>query len=401
MTRSWFGGVAAIAMIAAAPLGASLPARSVDDAAGIVPLDADAFPIGEQQILALGEASHGNEDILRARNRLILQLVDEGRIGWVALETGFAESRLLDAFVRGGAGEAADVAKHGFTSGFGAFEANVALLRDLRAANALRAERDKVGVIGIDLSLGGPLDSAPTMAPVRCALEGVGDAKRRATLTARFLEAVKPGLGAPTVTTRQKAAFRDLADRLNAALSPTASVEARTCGRIVLQSAAVFDGIPTAVTPGSIPNDAWISVSRRDEAMASNALNALRRSAGKSVVLFAHTSHVLKVARRGGQWRTQEHPPTSMGEVLRQRLASRYYVIANVEPAPADGSQVPDLIPAFRTDCAKPCVVLADARPTLRRSTVRIGINGSDEQLIDTAAADAFLILPQQEPERR
>lgn len=397
MTSSWLAGVAAIAMASAAAAGASLPARSIDRGSAIVPLDAAAFPKGRQQVLALGESSHGNEDMLRARNRLILELVVQGRIGWVALETGFAESRLLDAFVRGGPGDAADVAKRGFTAGFGNFDANVELLRELRAANARRAAPNKVGVIGIDLSLGGPLDSAPTMAPVRCALDGIGDAKRRAVLTAKFLEAVKPGLAAPTVTEQQKAAFRQLAGRLGGSLPPTASVEARTCARIVMQSAAVFDGIPASVTPGSIPNDAWVSVSRRDEAMATNALDALHRSAGKGLFLFAHTSHVLKSPRRGGQWRTQERPPISIGEVLRQRLGSGYYVIAQVEPAPVDGSRPPDLITAFRTTCPKPCVVLANARTKLRSTTLRIGINGNDEQLIDAAAADAFFIMPRQD----
>src|SRR5690242_10074027 len=198
----------------------SLPALNIDSKPAAMPLDAAAFPTGKQQVLALGESSHGNEAVLRARNRLVLQLVNQGRISWVALETGFAESRLLDAFVRGGAGEAADIAKRGFTSGFGTFEANVELLRELRAANANRAEQDKVGVVGIDLSLGGPIDSAPTMAPVLCALDGVGDPARRATLTAKFLEAVKPGLAAPTVTAQQKAVFHELASQLHASLSP-------------------------------------------------------------------------------------------------------------------------------------------------------------------------------------
>ena len=394
MTSIWVAGVFAIAMAATATPATSQPARNAGGKSVAVPLDAAALPGGGRQVLALGESSHGNEEMLRARNRLILQLVDQGRIRWVALETGYAESRLLDAFVRGGAGDAADVAKRGFTSGFGAFEANVALLRALRAANARRAQRNRVGVIGIDLSLGGPLDSAPTMAPVRCALEGVGDERRRAALTAAFLEAVKPGLAAPTVTDRQKAAFHELASQLRSSLLPTASTEARTCARIVTQSAAVFDGVPASFTPGSIPSDAWVSVSRRDEAMAANVLDALHRSAGKSVFLFAHTSHVLKSPRRGGQWSMQEHPPISMGEVLRQRLGSRYFVIAQIESAPAKTSPVPDLIASYPAKCTEPCVVRADARPQLRTTALRIGINGSDEQVIDATAADAFLIVP-------
>jgi erythromycin esterase-like protein len=68
--------------------------------------------------------------MLFARNHFISELADEGRISWVALETGYAQALLLDRFVRGGTGTASEVAAKGFTSGFGNLAGNVALLRD-------------------------------------------------------------------------------------------------------------------------------------------------------------------------------------------------------------------------------------------------------------------------------
>ncbi|WP_212611471.1 erythromycin esterase family protein [Sphingomonas gellani] len=387
------GPMIAAALSDAAPKAPSLAADIQREPATIT-LDTFVVRSTQPQILALGEASHGNEDVLRARNRLIRRLANQRLIRWVALETGYAEARLLDRFVRGGVGEAEDVAKHGFTSGFGAFSENAALLRDLRAVNLVRPKGDRIGIIGIDLSLGGPLDSAPTMAPVRCALEAVTNPARREALRTAFEEAVKPGLATIAVTGEQKAGFHALARRLQAVLPPTASREAQTCARIVEQSAAVFDSMPRVITPGSIPTDAWISISRRDKAMAANALDILRRSGGKSLLLFAHTSHVLKVPRRGGQWATQQRPPRSMGEFLHQHLGKLYFVLAQVERAPAKDASVPDLITTMKIHCAGPCVVPTTTQLEHSPAIVRVGINGNDEQLIDRSAADEFLFDP-------
>lgn len=384
------GSLVAAALSLAAP-DASTLAAGAERAPATVPLQTLAFSSTRPRILALGEASHGNEDVLRARNRLVRRLADGKAIRWVALETGYAEARLLDRFVRGGFGEAEDVAKRGFTSGFGSLSENVALLRALREINLMRPESERIGVFGIDLSLGGPLDSAPTITPVLCALEAIADPALHEALRIAFEEAVKPGLANATVTDEQKARFDALASRLRALLPATASSEARTCSRIVEQSAAVFNAVPRVIAPGSIPTDAWISITRRDRAMAANALDAFRRSGGKSLLLFAHTSHVLKSPRRGGQWRTQKRPPRSMGEFLHQHLGNRYFALAQVERAPTKSASVPDLIGMTKVDCAEPCVFRTAKRPRHWPAIVRIGINGNDEQLVGFNDADGFL----------
>jgi len=64
---------------------------------------ARSIPHSGLPAIAVGEASHGADPMLFARNRLIRELAAEGRISWVALETGYAEA-LLDRFVRGDPG---------------------------------------------------------------------------------------------------------------------------------------------------------------------------------------------------------------------------------------------------------------------------------------------------------
>ncbi|HVI97452.1 MAG TPA: erythromycin esterase family protein [Sphingomonas sp.] len=344
-------------------------------------------------IIALGEASHGNEAMLRERNRFIMELAAAGRISWVALETGFAEARLLDRFVKGAPGDAADVAKRGFTSGFGAFAGNVALLTMLRKFNATHPSGERIGIAGVDLSLGGPLASAPTMAPVECALEGVVDRAHREELRTAFTAAVRPGLQAPSVSDAQKMAFHALSDRLAAAIDRTASPDARQCAAIVGQSAIVLDALPEKSGGGGIPPDAWISVSRRDAGMAANAAAILARSHGKSILLFAHTSHVLNAPMQGGRWSTQAQPPESMGQHLAAQLGKRYQVIAQIESASRGDRSTPDLASALAIDCAATCLVPSARLGKLGTMRVRIGINHDDDQLVVPMSAASFFLL--------
>ncbi len=360
----------------------------------VIPFAARSIPSATTPgIIAIGEASHGNERMLQERNRVIMELAAAHRISWVALETGFAEARLLDRFVRGGLGEPEEVAKHGFTSGFGQFSANVALLKELRAHNLALPVAERIGIAGVDLSLGGPLGSAPTMEPVNCALEGVAAASERERLRAAFAAAVQSGLGIAPVSDEQKATFRELGDELAALTASAASPETRQCTSIVRQSAFVFDAMPEQVTPGRIPPDAWVSVSRRDAAMAANAAEVFAGSRGKSIVIFAHSSHVRAASMRGGRWSSQAEPPTSLGQLLRQRFGDRYVVLAQVERTKHEGGSEPDLLNAWSITCEEACMVSTHRGREAKSGLFRVGINGDDEQVIDPSSAAAFLVV--------
>jgi len=317
----------------------------------------------------------------------------EERISEVALETGYAESLALDAFVRGGEGTASSVAAKGFTSGFGKLVGNVALLDDLRAINLRRTAEKRIGIVGIDLSLAGPFGSRPTMAPVTCALEGVHDRALRENLNADFSRAVRAGLTEADVSEEAKARFRSLSEQLSAAIDSDAPRPVRRCAAIVRQSSVALDALPVLPANHGIPADAWRTVSKRDEAMAANALTVLNDAGGGNILLFAHTSHILCAPMIGGRRSHQTQPAHSMGETLRRSLGNRYLAIAQIEAVKtAAAESTPDLLGLLHPKCGGPCMMAASKVQTRR---VRIGINGDDEQLIDPmAAASLYLFVP-------
>ena len=344
-------------------------------------------------MIAVGEASHGGEPMLFARNQLIRELAEEGRISWVALETGYAEALLLDRFVRGAAGKPPDVAAQGFTHGFGNFAGNVALLEDLRAINLRKQLGKQIGIVGVDLSLGGPWGSAPSMSPIDCALNGVSSLALRQSLHERFSKAVIPGLTQPSVSEQERTDFRALSEQLASSIGTGASQTSRRCASIVAQSAAALDAEPMHAARGSVPSDTWRMVDVRDEAMAKNALVALTEANGESILLFAHTAHVVNAPMLGGQFSGQSQPPKSMGQTLHNLLGSRYLAIVQVEPAtPAPLDAAPDLLQLANPTCAGPCMI---SSKEFQLRQIRIGENHDNEQLIDpTTAASYFLIIP-------
>lgn len=267
------------------------------------------------------------------------------------------------------------------------------MLEDLRAVNAGKPAGKQVGIIGIDLSLGGPVGSAPMMAPVECALDGVDDAVSRESLRASFSKAVVPGLKQARVSDEAKAVFHELSRTLSSSIGPNASERAHQCASIVAQSAAVLDALPNLPGDHGIPADAWRTISQRDEAMATNALSALARARGGNILLFAHTSHILNAPMLGGRFSGQQQPPQSMGEKLRQSLGNRYVAIAQIEPVtPAPSNPPPDLLGFLQPACEEPCMVHASE---LQPRQARIGINGDDQELINPATAASFyLVVP-------
>ncbi len=359
-----------------------------------VPFDSKSIPPARLPIIiAVGEAAHGGEPMLFARNHLIRELAEEGRISWVALETGYAEALLLDRFVRGGPGTPSEVAAKGFTHGFGNFAGNVALLEDLRAINLHKPVDKRIGIVGVDLSLGGPWGSAPSMAPVECALTGVRNPALRQSLHESFAKAVIPGLAKTAVTEQEKTAFHALSEQLASSIAPDASQSARRCTSIVRQSAAALDALPMHAAQGSVPSDAWRMVNVRDEAMAKNALAALADANGGSILLFAHTGHILNAPMLGGRFSGQSQPPHSMGDALHRSLGSRYLAIVQIQavtPPPSDGA--PDLLQLLHPTCEEPCMM---SSKEIQLHQVRIGNNGNDQQLIDpTTAASYHLVIP-------
>jgi erythromycin esterase-like protein len=113
------------------------------------------------RLLALGEPTHGAGGLLRVRNELFRQLVEQEGYRTIAIESDCLLGLLVDDHVTTGAGSLDDVMERGFSHGWGAFPGNRDLVRWMRAHNDGRPAAEQVRFAGFD----GPLESTGAASP--------------------------------------------------------------------------------------------------------------------------------------------------------------------------------------------------------------------------------------------
>jgi erythromycin esterase-like protein len=106
------------------------------------------------RLLALGEPTHGEDDLLALRNDLLRQLVEQGDYRTIAVESDCLMGLVVDDYIAGGDGDLDDVMARGFSHEWGAFGGNRDLVRSLRAYNEGRPAAERVRFAGFD----GPLE---------------------------------------------------------------------------------------------------------------------------------------------------------------------------------------------------------------------------------------------------
>ena len=116
------------------------------------------------RVLALGEPAHEDGTLLRVRNDLLRQLVEQQDYRVIALESDCVAGLVVDEYVTGGAGTLDEVMERGFSHGFGAFTGNRELVRWMRARNEGRPASERVRFAGFD----GPLE-------IHCRIDVHGD----------------------------------------------------------------------------------------------------------------------------------------------------------------------------------------------------------------------------------
>ena len=102
------------------------------------------------ELLGLGEALHGGEDILVLRNRMFERLVATHGFTAIALESSFPRGRLVDDYVHGRRDAASDVWETGFSHGFGKLETTRELVEWMRQYNADPAHLEELSFYGFD-----------------------------------------------------------------------------------------------------------------------------------------------------------------------------------------------------------------------------------------------------------
>ncbi|ONF72527.1 erythromycin esterase family protein [Amycolatopsis keratiniphila] len=123
--------------------------------------------IGDARIVAIGENNHHIHEFGDLRNRLLRHLVERHGFRVVAFESGFAEGKLVEDWLKGAPGDVADIGRDGFTFSLGESPEAHEMLTWLR-------ERGDVAYYGLDVpsSAGSPV---PSLDAVRAYLSTVDE----------------------------------------------------------------------------------------------------------------------------------------------------------------------------------------------------------------------------------
>ncbi|WP_432058292.1 erythromycin esterase family protein [Streptomyces sp. bgisy022] len=364
------------------------------DAAAVMAL----FP-SRPQVLALGEPTHGVEDLLHLRNDLFRRLVEAEDYRTIALETDCTAGLVVDDYVTGvtgGTGALDHVMEHGFSHGWGASEANRALVRWMREHNENRPQRERLRFAGID----GPLEIDGAQSPRRClmALHTYLAAHVEAALLPCTTDTLDRLIGPDERWTEpgalmdparsvgrsaQAGELRLLADDLTAVLDTRmphlvtagpredwhrARLHGRTATGLLRYHSWMADTSPARM-PGLLAT--------RDAMMADNLLALAERG---PVLVHAHNSHLQRDLSTMSMW---DHPHLewwSAGALVSTRLGDRYGFLAGAlgtlahhgvgtpPPDTVEGHLHPNPAPTCLVSAPRLAETLHDTPPARRTS---------------------------------
>src|SRR5262245_13458236 len=106
------------------------------------------------ELLGLGEALHGSEEILLIRNWMFQRLVEKHEFSAVVIEASSPQARAINEYVLGTRAASDPKVEEWFGTGFGLLEANRELVEWLRQYNADASSPRKLHFYGFDLPLG-------------------------------------------------------------------------------------------------------------------------------------------------------------------------------------------------------------------------------------------------------
>ncbi|MCK1822267.1 erythromycin esterase family protein [Streptomyces sp. XM83C] len=121
------------------------------------------LPVASCSVLALGEPTHREPAFGWVRNELFARLT---RLGFrsIALETDRVAALRVEDFVKGGDGDLDEVAREGFSHGFGNLETNRRLVAWMRDHNANLPPEERLTFHGFDV----PTETTSAPSPRRC-----------------------------------------------------------------------------------------------------------------------------------------------------------------------------------------------------------------------------------------
>ncbi|WP_370971601.1 erythromycin esterase family protein [Amycolatopsis sp. cg9] len=354
--------------------------------------------IGDAEVVAIGENNHHIREFGALRDRLLRHLVAERGFTVLGFEGGFPEGRLVDTWLRGGAGDVAGIARDGFTFGLGDSAEVHSMLTWLRGRG--------VRFFGLDVpgSAGSPV---PALRAVREVLSRVDPAN--VSLVDTALAACEPYASvssavAPGRYREMSVAARDAATTALAvlkghveSLAPEAAHDAEGALRVDLYLREL-----DALMAGRAPEP---QSSSRDTYMAATVRLLRRLHPGEKIVLMLHNGHLQRVPFSPMPGMTAP----SAGTHLAAELGDRYFALALTAVSGTTTGLAPDEagrlgFRMFPQDLGEPAedsveALLAEQAPCVVARPGGSGIRHAHASVpVDVAAAfDAVVCLKGQE----
>lgn len=334
------------------------------------------------ELLGLGEALHGGEEILQFRNDLFQRLVEQHGYCAIAIESSFPKSRILNDFIMGHRSAVDDtIWDRGFSHDLGRLPVNRELIEWMRHYNA--THQNKIRFYGFD----SPTEAGPTDSPrmlLYFVLDYLASVDEGSATTRR--EQIDALLGEDALWENPEAAFNPA---LAIGLSPAATalriatedliselqvrrpelVEKRGMEDFLeaMQHAALARQLLNyhALLAGTSGNRYMELLGLRDAMMADNLsyIVARERPYGK-VLVFAHNSH-LQRSKAEWQMGSQRVVWWPAGSHLDLLFGSRYALIGSaVGISPENGIAEPEAntLEAVLTHTAPPVHLLPTHR---------------------------------------
>jgi erythromycin esterase-like protein len=297
------------------------------------------------ELLALGEALHGSEEILLVRNRLFQRLVEAHGYGAVVIEASSPRARAINDYVLGLRDGDDQSVRDWFGAGFGALHANQELVEWMRRYNSDPTQPVKLHFYGFDLPLGqgglaspspvldivfdylGKIDGASAKAHRDRAAPLIGEEADWERAAAMFDPAQSIGL--TPAATELRIATQDLITEL-CIRRPELTARSDTLSYAdALHHAELAGKLLNAHAALAKPGAYAVMLGIRDLIMADNLEHFVAQERGRGKVLaFAASGHL---KRSTVQWtlppgeEVKEWWPA--GSHVTQRFGSRYAVI--------------------------------------------------------------------------
>jgi erythromycin esterase len=316
------------------------------------------------ELLGLGEALHGGEELLLFRNQLFMRLVTAHGYRALAIESSFPRAEAVQAYIAGhGPATYEAIAEAGFSHGFGQLAANRELVEWMRQYNRDPSHTVKLRFYGFDLPTGaigvaGPRQSLERALACLSAVDGgSGEAHRQRIEpllgedgdwenTAAYRDpALSPG-GSPQAAalraatedliTELRARRLELGNDANEGQHAKALLYAAMTRQLLSFHAALARGAGQAELLGI-----------RGALMADNLAFIAERERGRGKALvFAHNAHVRRGMMTGlPSWRQARDVGSfswwPAGAYLDRMLGERYAVIGTALGVSAENGIAP------------------------------------------------------------